>query len=327
MRAVLCKAYGPPETLILEDIEPPVAGPDEAVVAITAAALNFYDTLIIAGKYQTKPPLPFSPCGEFAGVVESVGARVTSVKPGERVMAYTAWNGAREKIAVAAHLLARVPDGLPDEVAAGLSVTYGTSLHALRDRGRLQGGETVAILGAAGGVGQAAIEIAKAMGARVIACASSDEKLAFCRSLGADNLINYTRDDLKTALKDLTGGNGVDVLYDPVGGDLAEPALRAMAWGGRYLVVGFAGGTIPRPPLNLVLLKGCALVGVFWGAHTAKEPARHRANMDQLLAWAAAGTIKPHIDKIYPLEEISAALGAIARREVKGKVIIRIKSR
>lgn len=326
MKAVLCRAWGPPENLTVEDIEEPVAAPGEAVVTIAAAALNFYDTLIIDGKYQTKPPLPFSPCGEFAGLVESIGDGVTSVKPGDRVMAYSGYNAAREKIAVPVRLLAPIPPALSDEAAAGLSVTYGTSLHALKDRARLAKGETVAILGAAGGTGQAAIEIAKAMGARVIACASSDDKLAFCRDLGADDLVNYTRAGLKDKLKRLTGGKGVDVVYDPVGGDLAEPALRSMAWGGRYLVVGFAGGAIPRPPLNLVLLKGCAIVGVFWGAHIEKEPEGHRANLEQLLAWAAAGIIRPRIHKIYTLAELPEALGAIASREVKGKAIVRIKA-
>lgn len=325
MKAVLCRAWGPPETLVVEDIAPPVAGPGEAIVAISAAALNFFDTLIIEGKYQTKPAFPFSPCGEFAGTVESVGEGVTSVRPGDRVMGFSGYNAAREKIAVAATLVAHIPAGLSDESAAGLIITYGTSLYALKDRGRLARGETVAVLGAAGGTGQAAIEIAKAIGARVIACASSDDKLTLCRDSGADQLVNYTRTDLKDELKRLTGGAGVDVVYDPVGGDLCEPALRAMAWGGRYLVVGFAGGSIPHPPLNLVLLKGCDMVGVFWGAHVEREPAHHRANLDQLLAWAANGTIRPHIHNIYALEDLPKALNAIARREVKGKAIVRIR--
>lgn len=325
MKAILCRAWGPPESLSIEEIDPPVAAPGEAVVAISAASINFFDTLIIEGKYQTKPAFPFSPCGEFAGVVESVGDAVTSVKPGDRVMAFSGYNAAREKIVIAAYRLAHVPPELTDEAAAGLSITYGTSLHALKDRAKLQAGETVAVLGAAGGTGQAALEIAKAIGARVIACASSDDKLAFCRDLGADDLVNYTAADLKDELKRLTNGKGVDVVYDPVGGDLCEPALRAMAWSGRYLVIGFAGGSVPRPPLNLVLLKGCAITGVFWGAHVDKEPELHRANLDQLLAWAASGTIRPHIHKIYTLEQLPEALGAIARREVKGKAIVRIR--
>jgi len=215
-----------------------------------------------------------------------------------------------------------MPDGLDFVTAAGLIVTYGTSLHALKDRADMQPGETLAVLGASGGVGQAAVEIGKAMGARVIACASSDDKLEFCRTLGADETLNYTDEDLKTRLKELTDGKGVDVIYDPVGADLAEPALRAIGWKGRFLVVGFAGGGIPKIPLNLALLKGCQIVGVFWGDHLVREPSRHRANMAQLLDWVVEGKIKPHIHKVYPLEETSDALMAIARREVRGKVIV-----
>ncbi len=322
MKAVLCTQFGGPETLEVADIESPVAGPGEVVVTVKAAGLNFFDTLIIQNKYQFKPELPFSPGAEIAGEVKSVGDGVEGVKPGDRVMAYSVWGGVRAEIAISRDAVIAMPDGLDFVTAAGLIVTYGTSLHALKDRADMQPGETLAVLGASGGVGQAAVEIGKAMGARVIACASSDDKLEFCRKLGADATLNYSDEDLKTRLKELTDGKGVDVIYDPVGADLAEPALRAIGWKGRFLVVGFAGGGIPKIPLNLALLKGCQIVGVFWGDHLVREPERHRANMTQLLDWVVDGKVKPHIHKVYPLEETSDALLAIARREVRGKVIV-----
>ena len=322
MKAVLCTQFGGPETLELADIESPVAGPGEVVVAVRAAGLNFFDTLIIQNKYQFKPDLPFSPGAEIAGEVMSLGDGVEGIQVGDRVMAYSVWGGVRAEIAISQDAVIAMPDGLDFVTAAGLIVTYGTSLHALQDRADLQPGETLAVLGASGGVGQAAVEIGKAMGARVIACASSDDKLEFCRTLGADEMLNYTNEDLKTRLKELTDGKGVDVIYDPVGADLAEPALRAIGWKGRFLVVGFAGGGIPKIPLNLALLKGCQIVGVFWGDHLVREPDRHRANMAQLLDWVVEGKIKPHIHKVYPLEETADALLAIARREVRGKVIV-----
>lgn len=322
MRAVLCTQFGGPETLQMADIESPVAAPGEVVVAVRAAGLNFFDTLIIQNKYQFKPELPFSPGAEIAGEVLSLGKGVERFQVGDRVMAYTAWGGARAEIAVSQEAVAAMPDGLDFATAAGLVVTYGTSLYALKDRADIQPGETLAVLGASGGVGQAAVEIGKAMGARVIACASSDAKLDFCRSLGADEMLNYASQDIKSRLKELTGGNGVDVIYDPVGADLAEPSFRAIAWKGRFLVVGFAGGSIPKIPLNLALLKGAQIVGVFWGNHLVREPGLHRANMERLLDWVVAGTIKPHIHKIYPLEQTGEALMAIARREVRGKLIV-----
>jgi NADPH:quinone reductase len=322
MKAVLCKAWGPPETLTVADIADPEPGPAEVVIAVKAAGLNFLDTLVIEGKYQYKPDLPFSPGAEVTGVVSAVGRHVTGLAEGDRVMAYLAWGGCREKVLVAADRVVPLPAGLGFEAAAGLTVTYGTTIHALRDRATLKVGETLAVLGAAGGVGQAAIEIGKIMGARVIACASSQAKLDFCRRLGADETIDYTRQDLKVALKDLTGGKGVDVVYDPVGGDLTEAAVRALGWNGRLLVIGFAAGEIPRIPLNLVLLKGCQIVGVFWGEHTRREPERHRTNMDTLLNWCASGKITPHVHRTYTLEETPAALQAIARREVIGKAIV-----
>jgi NADPH2:quinone reductase len=322
MKAVLCKALGPPADLKLEDLPSPEPGPQEAVVAVKAAGLNFFDTLIIEGKYQFKPDPPFSPAAEFAGIVKTVGEAVQTVRPGDRVMGYCGWGAAREEIAVAASALAPIPASISFEEAAGLIVTYGTTYHALHDRARLRSGETVAVLGASGGVGQAAIELGKAMGARVIACASSDDKLAVCRSLGADAVVNYSQGSLRDILKELTNGRGVEVVYDPVGGTLSEAALRATAWEGRFLVIGFASGTIPKIPLNLVLLKGCQIVGVFWGDHVAREPDMHRANMAKLAELCGAGRIRPRIDRLYPLEEAAAALGVLSRREAQGKVIL-----
>ncbi|MGE0240182.1 MAG: NADPH:quinone oxidoreductase family protein [Parvibaculaceae bacterium] len=321
MRAILCKTLGGPANLAIEDIAPATPGTGEVAVAVKAVGLNFFDTLIIEGKYQIKPELPFSPGGEIAGIVTKVGPGVTHLKVGDRVMGYAGHGGAREEMTIGAARLSIIPAALSDEVAAGLSITYGTTLHALKDRANVRAGETLAVLGAAGGVGQAAVEIGKIMGAKVIACASSDDKLDFCRALGADAAVNYETQNLKDALRALAK-DGVDVVYDPVGGELTELATRALAWNGRHLVIGFAQGQIPKLPLNLVLLKSANIQGVFWGAHTEREPELHRANMDQLLAWAAEGALKPHIHKVYRFTEIAAALAAIARREVKGKAIL-----
>jgi NADPH2:quinone reductase len=293
------------------------------VVAIKAAALNFFDTLIIAGKYQFKPAPPFSPAAEFAGVVESVGAGVTSIKPGDRVVGYMTYGAARERVAIAADKLIKIPDTLDFDRAAGICITYGTTLHALKDRAKLKAGETLAVLGASGGVGLAAIELGKIMGARVVACASSDEKLAFARQHGADEIINYASDDLKEALRRVTQGRGADVIYDPVGGPYTEPALRSIAWQGRFLVIGFAAGEIPKLPLNLVLLKGCDVLGVFWGPWIERDPHGHRTNTQQLLEWCVQGKISSHVHSTYPLTEGAAALKAIAARQVMGKVILR----
>lgn len=323
MKAILCKQPGGPDDLTLETIPDPQAGPGQAVVKVAAAGLNFFDTLIIAGKYQVKPPFPFSPAAEFSGLVESIGPGVSNVKIGDRVLGYQGYGCARERIAVKAEKLVMVPDNLDFDRAAGLSITYGTTIHALRDRGKLQAGETLAVLGAAGGTGLAAIEIGKLMGARVIACASSDEKCAFAKAHGADDTINYAKADLKEALKSATGGRGVDVIYDPVGGDYAESALRAIAWKGRFLVVGFAAGTIPKLPLNLALLKGCDIVGVYWGAFTDKEPAAQAANMAQIVAWCVGGKLSSHVHAVYPLAETAQALKDIAARKIMGKAILR----
>ena len=323
MKALLCTRYGTPDDLELADIADPKAGAGEAVVRIAAAALNFFDTLIIAGKYQYKPAMPFSPSAEFAGHVESVGAGVNSLKVGDRVLGYGTHGAARERIAIKAEMLVKIPDSVDFDHAAGLCVTYGTTLYALKDRAKLKGGETLAVLGASGGVGLAAIELGKLMGARVIACASSAEKIAFARKHGADDGIDYGKDDLKDALRRLTDGRGADVIYDPVGGAYSEAALRSIAWEGRFLVIGFAAGEIPKLPLNLVLLKSADIRGVFWGSWIERDPAGHRANTEQLLAWLAQGKLSSHVHAVYPLAEAPAALKALAARQVMGKVILR----
>ncbi len=323
MKAVVCEKLGPPETLVVRELDSPRPAAGEVVIDVGAAALNFFDTLIIEGKYQYRPDLPFSPGAEIAGTISAVADDVSGFAAGDRVMAYLGWGGTRQQVACPVDRIVKLPDGISDEAAAGLTVTYGTTLHALRDRADLQPGETLAVLGASGGVGQAAVEIGKVMGARVIACASSQDKLAFCRELGADDTLNYRETDLKNALKEMTGGKGVDVVYDPVGGGLAEQALRATGWGGRFLVIGFASGDIPKLPLNLVLLKGCQVVGVFWGDHVAREPDKHRANMATLLEWCRDGRIKPHIYKVYSLDQTVEALTDLAERKVMGKAIVR----
>ena len=323
MKAVLCRQFCSPDELELADLPEPHAGPGEAVVRIKAAALNFFDTLIIAGKYQHKPPFPFSPAAEFAGIVESVGTDVTGLAPGDRVMGNTGWGAAREAVAVPANILVKVPAGLAFDRAAGLTVTYATTLYALRVRAELKPGETLAVLGASGGTGLATVEIGKVMGARVIACASSDEKLEFARAHGATETVNYASEDLRAALKRLGGERGVDVIYDPVGGPYAEPAVRSMAWNGRYLVIGFAAGEIPKLPLNLVLLKNCDIRGVAWGTWVQREPQAQRELMKDIVNWAAAGKLSAHVHAVYPLADIAAALKAIADRKVMGKIVLR----
>lgn len=324
MKAALCKSLDGPDGVVVEEIADPEAVPGEVVVRVRAAALNFFDTLVTRGKYQHKPPLPFSPAGEIAGVVGSIGAGVEGVRVGDRVQAYLGWGGARERVAVRASDLVPIPAGVSDVVAAGISITYGTAIHGLAVRGRLRAGETLAVLGASGGAGLAAVELGKLMGARVIAAASSADKLAICRAHGADAGIDYSQGDLKDALRAETDGRGVDVVYDCVGGPYSEPALRAMAWGGRFLVVGFAAGDIPRIPLNLLLLKGCEAVGVFWGESVKRDPAGHRANMVQVLDWVAAGKLAPHIHATYPLDDTAEAIRVLDRREATGKVVITI---
>ena len=323
MKAILCTRFGPPTDLELKEIPPPQAGPGEAVVRVKAAALNFVDTLIIAGKYQYKPPFPFSPAAEFSGVVESVGPGVTEFAAGDRVMGQIGWGAAREAVAVPVQKLAKLPDNLDFERAAGLNVIYATTLYALRERADLKPGETLAVLGASGGTGLAAIELGKMMGARVIACASSDEKLKFARAHGADETVNYASKDLREALRRLGGEHGIDVVYDPVGGPYAEPAVRSLAWLGRYLVVGFAAGDIPKLPLNLALLRSCDIRGVFWGAWVKREPEMQRAIMTDIVKWCAEGKLSAHVHAVYPLGDIAAALQAITDRKVMGKIVLR----
>jgi NADPH:quinone reductase len=323
MKAILCSRFGGPDDLELAELPDPQPGAGEAVVAVKAAALNFFDTLIIAGKYQMKPAFPFSPAAEFAGVVERIGTGVTAFRPGDRVAASMGYGAARQRVVIAADRLARVPNGVDIDHAAGLIITYGTTLHALKDRARLKPGETLAVLGASGGVGLAAVELGKLMGAHVIACASSAEKLALAQQHGAEATINYAQEDLRDALRRATGGKGPDVIYDPVGGPYSEPALRAIGWEGRFLVVGFAAGDIPKLPLNLVLLKNCDVRGVFWGAWSDREPAAHRANVAQLMQWCADGKLAVHVHAVYPLAQTADALKAIANRSVMGKVILR----
>lgn len=324
MKALLVKQPGLPETLVVEEVADPVPGDHEAVVDVHAAGVNFPDTLIIQGKYQFKPPFPFSPGGECAGVVSRVGAAVKNVKPGDRVMAMTIHGAFAEKIAVRSESLVPMPPGLDFATAAAFMMTYGTSYHALVDRGALEAGESVLVLGASGGVGLAAVEIARVVGARVIAAASSGEKLAVCREHGADELIDYSREDLRERIKALTDGQGVNVVYDPVGGIYTEPALRSTAWRGRLLVVGFANGEIPRIPLNLPLLKGCSIVGVFWGAFTRTEAERNRRNNEALMQLYLAGKVKPHIHATYPLERAAQALNEVLYKRVSGKVVLTV---
>ena len=322
MRAILCKAFGPPESLVVEEVASPVPGPGEAVISVKAASVNFPDVLIIQNKYQFKPPLPFSPGSEVAGIVKAVGDGVATFKPGDAVLAITTYGAFAEEVKTEARRLLPLPEGMSFTDAAAFGLTYATSEHALADRGALASGETLLVLGAAGGVGIAAIEIGKVLGARVIAAASTDEKLATCRAHGADDTINYATSDLRDRIKELTGGKGVDVVYDPVGGPYTELALRSLAWRGRLLVVGFAAGEIPKIPLNLTLLKGCAIVGVFWGDFTRREPQRSAEAMQRLGRWYAEGKLKPHVSKTFPLERASEALTMMANRQVVGKVVL-----
>jgi NADPH2:quinone reductase len=324
MKAVLCTHFCKPEELEFADIPSPKTGSGEALVRVKAAALNFFDTLIIAGKYQQKPPFPFSPAAEFAGTIEQIGDGVTDIAVGDRVMGWMGWGAAREYVVAEARQLVKIPQSLDFERAAGLCVTYGTSLYALRERAQLKHGETLAVLGASGGVGLAAVELGKLMGARVIACASSDEKLKFAREHGADETVNYDSENLRDALRRLGGEHGIDVIYDPVGGSYTEPAVRSLAWEGRYLVVGFTAGEIPKLPLNLVLLRGCDIRGVFWGSWGKREPQALRNSLSDVAQWCAAGKLSGHVHAVYPLQEIAAAMKAIADRKVMGKIVLQV---
>lgn len=330
MRAVLCKEFGPPEKLVIEEVASPEPAAGQVVIDVHAAAVNFPDVLIIQNKYQFKPPLPFSPGGEVAGVVRAVGEGVKMLKVGDRVIGSCGHGGYVEELALPETSCIPVPDEMDLETASAIVLTYGTSHYALKDRAHLKSGETLLVMGAAGGVGLAAVELGRAMGARVIAAASTPEKLEICRQHGADATLLYPSGELDKdqqraftdQIKEVAGGEGVDVIYDPVGSSYAEPALRAIAWEGRYLVIGFAAGNIPAIPLNLALLKSCQIVGVFWGAFTVRDPAHNKENLREIMTMYRNGQIKPHISARYPLEQAAEALNQMAGRQVTGKVIL-----
>jgi NADPH2:quinone reductase len=322
MKAVLCKQHGLPDTLVVEEIPSPKAGAKQVVITVKACGVNFPDTLIIQNKYQFKPELPFSPGGEVAGIIKEVGEGVSHLNVGDTVIAMTGWGGFAEEVLTDASRVFPVPPVFDFKTAATFAYVFGTSYHALKDRAQLKEGETVLVLGASGGVGLAAVQLAKVMGAKVIAAASTEAKLAVCSQYGADAIVNYTDDNWREQVKVLTEGKGVDVVYDAVGGHYAEPALRSMAWNGRYLVVGFAAGDIPKIPLNLPLLKGCAVVGVFWGEFATRQKKDNQANMMQLFGWLMQGKIKPHISAQYPLEQATQALNDLLERKATGKVVL-----
>jgi NADPH2:quinone reductase len=324
MRAIVCSRFGGPEVLELADVEVPLAREGQVILDVHACAINFPDLLMVQGLYQIKPDLPFTPGSEVAGVIRSLGVGVEGMAVGDRVIASTGTGGLAEQVVVDAKSVVPAPEGIDFASAAGLLYTYGTSYHALRDRAVLQPGETLLVLGAAGGVGLAAVELGRLMGARVIAAASSEEKLALCREYGAAETVNYGTEDLKTRVRELTGGVGADVVYDPVGGGYTEPALRATAWNGRYLVVGFASGVIPRIPLNLPLLRGCSLVGVYWGSFVQSDPGHHHRNLAELVGWWRSGRLKPHVSGTYPLERAVDAMRHLAERQALGKLIVTV---
>ncbi len=324
MKAVVCVEHGPPEALKVQDMPMPVPGPGQVRIKVEAAGVNFPDTLIIQNLYQFKPSLPFVPGGEAAGTIDALGEGMTGFSLGDRVVAMTGHGCFAEYLIANRGQVVPVPADMPADVAAGFTMTYGTSHHALKQRARLQPGETLLVLGAAGGVGLSAVELGVLMGARVIAAASTDEKLELARQYGAEAGINYTTEDLKERVKALTGGKGADVIYDPVGDRLAEPAFRSIAWNGRYLVVGFAGGAIPSLPLNLPLIKGASIVGVFWGAFTQAEAPLHRENMAELLAWYREGRLKPLVSRHFSLEEGPQAIRWMMDRKATGKVILTV---
>lgn len=322
MKAIVCEQFGPPSSLVLKDLPALEAGEKDVVIEVKACSLNFPDTLIIQGKYQYKPELPFTPGSDIAGTVKAVGAKVKNVAVGDEVFGFVPNGGFAEEVVAPAKNVFPKPPLMNNAVGASFLMAYGTSYHALKNRAQLKTGETLVVLGASGGVGLAAVELGKLMGARVIACASSAEKLALCKEYGADEGINYSEEDLKTRIKELTEGKGADVIYDPVGDKFSEPALRAMAWEGRFLVVGFAAGDIPRIPLNLALLKGCQIVGVFWGSWAMQFPNENMRNTMELIQWHAQGKLKPHIHAVYPLEEAQKAMEEMMQRKVRGKIVI-----
>ena len=322
MRAVLCTEYGSHEGLVVSDVPDPVPGPGEVLIEVHAASLNFPDLLVIQGLYQFKPEPPFIPGAEASGVIITLGEGVTGLNVGQRVATVGVAGGFAQLRVFEARSVIPLPDDADFEVAAATTLTYGTSYHALVQRAELAKGETLLVLGASGGVGSAAIEIGKALGATVIAGASTDDKLAFCKNVGADETINYSTEDLTSRVKELTGGHGADVVYDPVGGDLAESAFRAIGWKGRYLVVGFTAGDIPRLPLNLPLLKGASVVGVFWGAFTAREPDTAATNLAAISTMIAEGSLQPRVTQVFPLDEAASAFGLLATRSAMGKIVL-----
>ena len=323
MKALVCKELGLADKLeLVDDWAEPEIGDHDVLIEVKAAGLNFPDVLIIQGKYQIQPELPFIPGAECSGVVTAVGANVTRYKVGDRVLSMGASGAFCERIAANEYAVFPMPESLSFEQAAGVSITYFTSYYALKQRADIQPGETLLVLGAAGGVGTTAIELGKLMGAKVIAAASSEEKLALCKQLGADEVINYSEVSLKDAVKELTGGKGVDVVYDPVGGDYAEPAIRSMAWNGRYLVIGFASGPIPKIPLNLALLKGCSLVGVFWGRFSGEEPQQNIKNIEELWELFDSGKISPVVTDSFPFSQYEEAFNCLIERRARGKVIM-----
>jgi len=325
MKAIVCRELGSVDALEYADIEAPAPGPDQVRVRVRAAGVNFPDNLIIEGKYQERPELPFVPGMELVGVVESCGSEVTGLEVGQRIVAACGTGAFAEQALVTASEAVRVPDGVSDTDAAGLLVVYGTSIHALRQRAQLAAGETLLVLGAAGGVGLSAVQLGKVMGARVIAAASTQEKLQVARAHGADELLDYGDGELKDKVKALTGGRGADVIYDPVGGDLFDQSTRCINFNGRLLVIGFASGRIPQFPVNLSLVKGFSVVGVFWGRFARKEqPALHRENMALLFDWLLAGRFTPQIDSVFPLHETGLALKRISDRKATGKVIVQV---
>ena len=322
MKAILCENWGLPDTLVIAELPDVIPGPGQIAIDVKAAGVNFPDVLIIQNKYQFKPELPFTPGSELSGVVRAIGEGVTNTKVGDKVIAFIGHGAFAQQVLVPANAIIPMPPGMDFDTAAAITLTYGTSHHAVVDRAQLKAGETMLVLGAAGGVGLAAIEIGKALGAQVIAAASTDEKLEICRQHGADVCINYSTEDLREAIKVATNGKGPDVIYDPVGGIYAEPAFRSIAWRGRYLVVGFANGEIPKLPLNLMLLKGASLVGVFWGEFAKREPKHNLLAMRELITWLAEGKIKPHISGRYALKDTASALNDLAARKVTGKIVI-----
>ena len=322
MRAVLCKEHGPPESLVVVDVPSPSCGPTQVRVAVHACGVNFPDTLIIQNKYQFKPPLPFTPGGESAGEIVEVGSAAQGFRVGDRVIAMVGWGGFADEIVTDAANVMPIPEGMGYVTAAGFTMVYGTSYHALKQRAHISPGETLLVLGAAGGVGLAAVELGALLGARVIAAASSDDKLELCRSYGAAEVINTTRESIKDRTKELTGGAGADVIYDPVGGDAFDQAIRAINWKGRLLVVGFASGRIPELSVNLALLKGCEVVGVFWGAFTAREADVNRRNLAELGDYFRAEKIRPHVSATFPLERVAEALNVILERKATGKLVL-----